>query len=299
MAFPTNQNGWDDPNNVNVSQRHPRWTLVFEDEFTGSSYNQNNWSRIPYIKDSVSDWRKYQSTDESLVEMTGDTVKLWGRYGKYTSQSNQAEAANTYACGGLHTLDTFTFQYGYVEVQARFDCTQGCWPAIWMMPVSNNGNTWPYNGEIDIMEHLNNENQAYQTLHYGTGDCSKQGVIQTLNPAWKDNWHTWGMEWTPDAITFYCDGMKYNESLKPRNNDDWPFGREGNEFYLIIDQQIGGTWVGSIDQSALKNTGSAMEVNYVRVYSDPKYMHLSVPEPATATLALLGVLALAARRRRT
>jgi len=294
IAIPTNQRGWDA--NANISAKHPEWTLVFEDEF--NSLNMNNWSRIPYQESTNADWRKFQSTDESLVEITtsgsDSIVRLWGRYGDYTSQSDQEGTNDTYACGGLYTLGKFSFQYGYVEVQARFDCTKGCWPAIWMMPSSGAG--WPVNGEIDIMEHLNSEAKAYHTIHYGSGDKSKQGTTKAMNSKWVDNWHTWGMEWTANSISFYCDGT-LTKTFTPQANDGWPFGKEGNEFYLIIDQQIGGSWVGSVDQETLKNTGSSMDINYVRVYSTPEYMHL-IPEPAAACLALLGLLPFATRRRR-
>lgn len=50
------------------------------------------------------------------------------------------------------------------------------------------------------------------------------------------------MEWTEEGITFYVDG-KATGSFKKPNNANWPFDKDGNEFYLIIDQQIGGNWV--------------------------------------------------------
>lgn len=92
-------------------------------------------------------------------------MTLWGKYGDYTTQTNQTAPAKTYACGGVYSLKTFSFQYGYVEVRARFDCVQGVWPAIWMMPKSDSIG-WPVGGEIDIMEHLNYEGRVYQTIHW-------------------------------------------------------------------------------------------------------------------------------------
>lgn len=136
------------------------WELVFEDNFDGSSLNAHNWSRIDYAGYNAPDWRKYQSRDESLVEFRekdgNSAMTLWGKYGDYTTQTNQTAPARTYACGGVYSLKTFSFQYGYVEVRARFDCVQGVWPAIWMMPKSDSIG-WPVGGEIDIMEHLNYE----------------------------------------------------------------------------------------------------------------------------------------------
>lgn len=307
MAYPSNQSGWND--NVNLSSRSEckDWVLVFEDEFDGEALNTDNWSRIAYDNNKYNNWRRYQSTDESLVEMTGDTVKLWGRYGNYTSQDNQSGIGQTYACGGITSINTFKFQYGYVEVQARFDSTQGCWPAIWMMPKSNGPLGWPGNGEIDIMEHLNNDGFVYQTLHsYDSSrpdnDYSMSFQQKWMNANYINDWHTYGMLWTEGSITFYVDGQATLSHTFTSDDGPWPFDNEGNEFYLIIDQQIGGAWVegegtGGIDQDTLAETGSAMEINYVRVYSTPSYMHV-VPEPASASLALLGLLSFATRRRR-
>ncbi len=112
------------------------------------------------------------------------------------------------------------------------------------------------------------------------------------------------MEWTEEGITFYVDG-KATGSFKKPNNANWPFDKDGNEFYLIIDQQIGGNWVENaggdhkgIDQNTLANSGAAIDIDYVKVYSSSIYNHL-VPEPAAASLGLFGAALLAARRKRS
>ncbi|MBT9448789.1 glycoside hydrolase family 16 protein [Akkermansia glycaniphila] len=252
------------------------WKLVFSDDFSGPSLNTGNWSRIAYVDwPSPPDWRRYQSEDKPLVQFgkkDGATVMaLWGRYGNYTTQVNQKEAKPTYACGGIDSMNTFSFQYGYVEVRAKFDCVKGTWPAIWMLP--KNGGGWPDGGEIDIMEHLNFEDGVHQTIHYA-GNNGK-ATSQTKNtPFNRNDWHTYGVEWTKDNITFYLDG-KATKSMN-NNSSNWPFGKEGHEFYLIIDQQIGGKWVesaGPIDQETLKKKGAAMYIDYVKVYSSEKYKH--------------------------
>lgn len=161
------------------------WELVFEDDFDGSSLNEHNWSRIDYVGYNAPDWRKYQSRDESLVEFRekdgNSAMTLWGKYGDYTTQTNQTAPAKTYACGGVYSLKTFSFQYGYVEVRARFDCVQGVWPAIWMMPKSDSIG-WPVGGEIDIMEHLNYEGRVYQTIHWSQNGVPNQDKSQGSPP---------------------------------------------------------------------------------------------------------------------
>ncbi len=278
---------------------HPEWELVFADDFDGTTPDTTKWNSIDYVNWNVADWRKFQSNDPQLVTYNGDgTVSLWGKYGNYTSQSNPTGDTPGYACGGIFTDKTFSFQYGYVEVRAKFDCAQGAWPAIWLLPV--NGSNWPKNGEIDILEHLNYEGIAHQTLHFNNtaGNPTSLGTVNSAggSSAWytseadKTDFHTYGLEWTPEGISFLMDGHKTLTLAHQESNPNWPFNKEGNPYYLLLDMQLGGNWVGDIGELG---EGVAMTVDYVRVYSTP-----AIPEPTTATLSLLALLSLAARRKR-
>ncbi len=50
----------------------------------------------------------------------------------------------------------------------------------------------------------------------------------------------------------------------------WPFDRKV-EFYLLIDQQIGGNWPGQVNPAELKAKSANFDIDYVRVYSTPEY----------------------------
>lgn len=279
---------------------HPEWELVFSDDFNGTTLDSTKWNKIDYVSWNAPDWRKYQSRDDELVTVNGDgTVSLWGKKGDYTSQADQTGAEDTYACGGIFTNQTFTFQYGYVEVRAQFNCKQGAWPAIWMMPTD--GSNWPKMGEIDIMEHLNWNGAVYQTIHYNNASGSHVSNT-TVNNNGKSSayftteedkaaFHTYGVEWTEDGITFFMDGRQTLSVTSQANNPNWPFNQPDNPYYLLLDMQLGGNWVGEIDDLG---DGAVMNIDYVRVYSTPQ----AVPEPAGTTLSLLALASLLMRRRR-
>lgn len=245
------------------------WVLVFEDNFSSKKLNTKKWSRIAYEKaDRFPDWKKYQSRDKKLLKMNGTSISLWGRYGKYRTMSNQKKPQETIACAGIYTKNTFTFQYGRVEVRARFDCVQGCWPAIWMLPVKGG---WPAGGEIDILEHLNFDKKVYQTLHMNGSNGKHQSLgVQPALHGDAEDYHTYAIEWTPEAITFYLDSEQTGRYDKS-SSANWPFDDENHEFYLLIDQQVEGAWAGKADRETLRKKGAALEVDYVRIYADKKY----------------------------
>lgn len=258
---------------------NPDWELVFQDEFTASSFSGKKlkwgqkWNKIEYMNHPAPDWRKHQSKENALVvpgkEKKTSFVRLKGVYGKYKNQSCQTGNQESFACGGIFTDKTFSFRYGYVEVRARFDCANGVWPAIWLLPRSGG---WPNGGEIDIMEHLNHQKHVWQTIHLlrnsGSGDSSN-----TVNPqpAISDvtAWHTYGVEWAPGRITFYVDGKKTG-FFTSEGFTHWPFDRDV-EFYLLIDQQIGGNWPGQATPAELKARSANFDIDYVRIYSAPQY----------------------------
>lgn len=253
------------------------WTLIFNDEFAASSFTDgvlnwdDKWNKTEYQNTTVPDWRKYQSRDDALVTQgisgSTDYVSLKGAYGDYTSQSDQTGAADTFACGGIFTNNTFSFQYGYVEIRARFDSAQGAWPAIWLMPVPASSKGWLASGEIDIMEHINYENRVHQTLHLynnaGTADAAPTRVTGISNV---NDWHTYGVEWHPDSISFYIDGTR-TATFEDSNFANWPFADENGEFYLLLDQQLGGNWTGAPNAEALSTNSADLDIDYVRVYS--------------------------------
>lgn len=75
------------------------------------------------------------------------------------------------------------------------------------------------------------------------------------------------MEWTPDGIFMYVDGVHDDTNLTFQNdgtgNDDtWPFNKP---FYVILNLAWGSNWGGreGFDPQALP---LSMEVDYVRDY---------------------------------
>jgi licheninase len=68
---------------------------------------------------------------------------------------------------------------------------------------------WPVGGEIDFMEIADPTRQTVEGyLHYGTDD-QRQG---TTIPIDATQWHSFAVEWTPERIAFFVDGVQWWET---------------------------------------------------------------------------------------
>jgi beta-glucanase (GH16 family) len=81
-------------------------------------------------------------------------------------QSDGVQYINPVFSGKLTTVESFTFTYGRVEVNAKLPKGDWLWPAIWLMPRYFEYGGWPTSGEIDIMESRGNVGYPRQ---YGGG----------------------------------------------------------------------------------------------------------------------------------
>lgn len=233
--------------------------IIFQDDFNQSDPIPDS-SKWVLCKKGSSAWNTHmsESYDQAFVQ-DGKLVLI-------------AEKVNgVYKAGGVESFGKVDFQYGKVEVSARFTKTaQGGWPAIWMMPSDPIYGGWPACGEIDIMEQLNHQGVVYQTIHsHYKNTLGIQIPIPTKISGYnRGQFNTYGLEWTSEALTFKINGITTlvypnlhlaDESTKKQ----WPFDAP---FYLILNYALGGvgTWPGAITDSQLP---AKMEIDWVKVTS--------------------------------
>ncbi len=235
-------------------QENLKWGLVWEDDFNRTGhFDDTFWSEIPRGK---SDWQNYMSDFDSLFHIQEGNLVLRGIV-NYSLPHDTAK----FLTGGVWTKDKVSFQRGRVEIRAKMEGAQGAWPAIWMLP--QNGK-WPDGGEIDIMERLNSEPFAYQTVHsyytYTLGikdpPTSATGLIDPFG------YNVYAVELYADSVCLFIND---NHTLTyPRINTDkqgqFPFDQPQ---YLLIDMQLGGAWVGDVNPEDLP---VEMWIDWVRYY---------------------------------
>lgn len=113
-------------------------------------YYDNNWSNN-YVKDGVL-YLKPTYLAGNIGEgnlRNGCTLNLWGSspltYCSYCTIFLQMSKDQS------HTVSQYSYSrvlYGRVEVKAKLPKSDGIWPAIQMLPTTNQYGSWPASGEI-------------------------------------------------------------------------------------------------------------------------------------------------------
>ncbi len=231
------------------------WQLVWEENFEQQgSFDRSVWSKIPR---GTADWNRHMSDFDSCYAMRDGHLVLRGLVNHSLPQDTSPVLT-----GGVYSKGKRLFSNGRIEIKARLHGARGAWPAFWLLPERGK---WPKGGEIDIMERLNNDSIAYQTVHsyythvLGFKDNPKQGGIGRIDP---NDYNVYAVELYPDSLSFYIN--REHTFTYPRIETDekgqFPFNQS---YYLLLDMQLGGSWVGKVYPEDLP---VEMEIDWVRFY---------------------------------
>ncbi len=291
-----------DTTQIDTSAPVSDWQLVWSDEFDGTGIDSSKWN---FEVDCAGGGNNEQQcyTDSS------DNAFLKGGSLNIVALPAEEGAEKPYTSARLNTRYKGDFKYGRIEMRAKMPSGQGSWPAFWMMPTDEVYGGWPRSGEIDIVEAVNlkaaredgsAESHVYGTLHYGkawpANSQSGKAYLPETNPA--DDYHTYAIEWQEGEIRWYMDGYLYatqRRSELKRNGEGVPTGLKhkgwfseyydqgtgelttfwdnspyDQEFYLILNLAVGGSWPESVNETGVNAdafaNGQTFAIDYVRVY---------------------------------
>ncbi len=231
--------------------KEPAWKLVWSDEFNYSGLPDSlKWgNEVGFIRNDELQYYTLRRLENSIV--TNGNLLIIGR----------KEAFDTagYTSASLTTDRRFSWTYGKIESRMKLPKGQGMWPAFWMLGQNIHEVGWPRCGEIDIMEHINNEDILYGTLHWDNGKHASSG---SSTPCTINQFHNYSVEWNKDSIAWFLDGKQYHSvPISDSINSTSEFHKP---HYLILNLAIGGTWPKDPDgTTAFPDT---VYVDYVRVY---------------------------------
>lgn len=244
------------------------WQQTFSDEFESSSLNSSNWSSCyhwyytPLNGCTNAGYNEEQWYLPSQVGQENGHLRLTAERRLNTPGVGTGNTPRTFdyvsgmvSTGGANWMSDAkqTFRYGYIEARIRVPSGQGLWPAFWMLPADYN---WP--PEIDILELVGNEpNIAHMNTHWNDGSARQDMSSYTNAAPFSDDWHTFGIDWKEDSITWYIDGV----ARKTVTGDGVP----STPMYILLNLAVGGDWPGSPDVST--SFPAHMDVDYVRTFS--------------------------------
>ena len=163
--------------------------------------------------------------------------------------------------GLITTQGNFSQEYGYFEIRAEFSSLPGGWDAFWLLPDKSlpdpNGlGRWQ---ELDVVERYGIwAKGVYSTIH--TTDQTPNENWQTLLQVYSElpnpgGYHTYGMNWQKDQISFYIDGQLVGVRATPSDMHA--------PMYLLAN-------LATQQPASLAGVPITSKIDYIRVYSaDP------------------------------
>ena len=260
-------------------------TLIFEDQFAQTSLDRSKWN-VEGMNFWVNDEQQAYLDSPDTILFAQNVVgaddgralilkPVW-RPGVDTRKDRNAD----FLSGRIDSRGKFDFTHGRAEARIRMPLDRGVWPAFWLL---GNGQ-WPDTGEIDIMEYVGEPEWTAVAIH-GPGYSGETPLVKRRNfPAGQDasGWHTYGVEWTRNAIAFDVDGDVFY-TVTRKDIEQYGSWRFDTPKHLIVNFALGGVYPGKVNNltqpyygipqetvDAIKRGEVQMEVDWVRVWKSPR-----------------------------
>jgi len=225
-------------------------TPSWQDEFNGSSINDNIWNVNKRLGGS------------KRVFYTGNNKNnLYEKDGKLNIIIRKEDIGNAQTTSA-YLSSKREFKTGKFEFRVRCANTKGLWPTIWLREY----NQYTCFGEMDLLEYIACfGNNAFQTNFHiwgivnGKKNCDLQNAKRI--PIDIRKWHIYTFEWYPNELVMKVDGKEYY-SLKKDQVAAWPFNNEGYHFDITVGT---GGWAESCG-SNYKKLPQRMQMDWIRYY---------------------------------
>ena len=233
------------------------YSLVWQDEFSGSSLNTNDWTYETGGGGWGNNELQYYRTENTSV--ANGLLTIEAREENYGGRN--------YTSSRLITWGKRFFKYGRVDIRAKLPEGQGLWPALWMLGESLSSVSWPASGEIDIMEMVGGsaerEATTHGTIHFANADGNHQyvgGHTRLSSGRLADDFHIFSINWTESTITWLLDGVEFHtEQISSADRTEFH-----DDFFFIFNVAVGGNWPQSPDSTT--QFPQQMQVDYIRVF---------------------------------
>ena len=226
--------------------------MVWNDEFKGTELDTTKWNNNGATGAGGYGNEELQNYQMRFSEVKDGNLIIKPQF-EYNPETKSC-VPNRYYSTKIWTKDMYSLKYGKVEFRAKMPKGQGTWAAGWMLGYGK----WPMCGEIDVFESTKDESkttipqsihcQRFNGMPTSSGNKYKNAIVKDATSAY----HTYGVVWTPDSVTFTLDGKitwTYDPDMYVATGKGvnvpaiWPYNKD---FYLIINCAIGGVLGGNV-----------------------------------------------------
>jgi beta-glucanase (GH16 family) len=212
--------------------------LIFDDEFNGTRLDTTKWqpnwlARNPTAITGPVSSVDYNCYDSREVTQSRGELDL-------SVIAKPCEVKGTwypYRSGIVESNHKFNFTHGYMEARMWLPAGTGMSPGFWA-----DGQNWPYDGEIDVVEDDGTDNPSFHYHHSG-GVYGRSVKV----PGATAGWHTFAASWDASRIRWFYDGRRVGGTRTVRSAP----------MYLILDLPV---------HSKSAAVPNRLRVDYVRVW---------------------------------
>lgn len=265
--------------------------LLWSEEFNGASLNTSTWTasngngcQINLCGYGNQELQFYSPNNLSIADVPFEP----GTRALAITARRETVGSNQFTSGKVDSSGKVQVKYGLIEVRmATPKVGIGLWPAAWMLGVSPQ--TWPRNGEIDIMEMGGRQPAGLppispdqfvgsNVITFQQAACVPGNESCAGSTAWQNkNWYTpsrslanrfvtYRLYWTDTQMRFTVldNGREYDMYKAPITINSPALNQP---FYLLLNMAVGGNFTPAATPAQVTAPLPATTyVDYIRVY---------------------------------
>lgn len=228
----------------------------------------SGWSNEAGVYPNLNEMQALLGTNEAVPTSTshGTLDLIASVMPAVASRTLPAQLSGRHILSGAFNTYPYGQEYGYFEITARVPKGNGLWPAFWMNPVAMTKIS-----EIDVSEILSvDTTTSYSTLHtndlvWAANPQNKPSGIGYKAPEdLSQGFHSYGVDWGPQTITFYLDKVAIKTFSTPADMHQ--------PFFIIANLAVGlqGGWGGGADSTT--PFPATYSISSIRVWQRPAYI---------------------------
>ena len=221
------------------------WRLTFFDGFDGVTLDRAAW---PIVFHGSTYWNgAFQWRQENLVVWDGEL------------SLNSIATPYGWTSGGVN-MGWNGQLYGRFEVRARLDEGKGTSGAILLWPTDGH-----YPPEIDLMESPDPGRTITSVTVHSEGFHEGMAIASDAS-----EWHTYAVDWLPDRITFYIDGVEVWTTTTRIPSEPMGLG------FMGFVAAAGDEWFGGAPDASTPGF-VALHIDWVRIWTPEELYPGEVP----------------------